>query len=177
MATTLQQTETLPAEYPDTPSGLSPAAAALDPEMIWQRIESYIAHRWTERDLVWTVEGPGDWQPPLTPATIATTEVWQGDAWQTVTLSPSALGGYALPACGPYRFVGTVGDGDVPAVVNEAFKRLAEYMAAKRGKPGTTSERVTTGSVTVEQSRSASWVAQAMQNSGAADLLRRYRRA
>lgn len=177
MAVTIKQAEAAPEAYPDAPDGLSTAAAALDADMIWQRIESYIAHRWTERDVVWTVEGPGDWQPPLAPATIATTEIWQGDAWQTVTLSPSALGGYALPGCGPYRFSGTAGDGDVPAAVNEAFKRLAEYMAAKKGKPGATHDRITAGTVTIEQSRSASWMAQALQNSGAADLLRNYRRA
>jgi hypothetical protein len=177
MSTTTKQTEGAPAAYPATPSGLSAAAEALDPAMIWQRLESYVAHRWTARDVVWTVEGPSDWQPPLTPATIATVEIWQADAWESVTLSPSALGGYVLPGCGPYRFTGTVGDGTVPAAVNEAFRRLAEYMAAKKGKPGATSERVTAGSVTVEQSRAASWMAKALQNSGAADLLRTYRRA
>ena len=46
-------------------SALSTAAAALDADMIWQRIEAYIAHRWTERDVTWIVEGPGEWHPPL----------------------------------------------------------------------------------------------------------------
>ena len=67
--------------------------------------------------------------------------------------------------------------GTVPAAVDEAFRRLAEYMAAaKRGSPGTTRERVTAGSVTVDKSRSASWAAAAMANSGAGDLLRNFRR-
>jgi hypothetical protein len=174
--TTIKQDESAPSAYPDAPSGLSTAAAALDADMIWQRIESYVAHRWTSRAIVWTVEGCGEWVPPLTAATITTTEIWRGDEWQEITLRPSPLGGYVLTG-GTYRFTGTVGSGTVPAAVNEAFRRLAEYMAAKPGAPGTSRERVTAGSVTVDKSRSASWAAQAISNSGAGDLLRTFRRA
>lgn len=177
MAVTIRQTEAAPAAYPAAPSGLSTAAAALDAGMIWQRIESYVAHRWSERNVTWIVEGCGEWHPPLTPATIATVETWRADAWEAVTLSPSPVGGYVLPG-GSYRFKGTVGAGTVPAAVNEAFRRLAEYLAAtSKGTPGTSRERVTAGSVTVDKSRSESWAAQAMANSGAGDLLRNLRRA
>lgn len=177
MAETIRQTEGVADEYPAAPSGLSTAAAALDPNMIWQRIEGYTAHRYSGRSIEWIAEGCGEWHPPLAPATITTVEVWRADAWEALTLSPSPLGGYCLPG-GMYRFSGTVGDdSDVPAAVQEAFRRLAEYMAAsKKGSPGTTRERVTAGSVTVDKSRSASWAAQAMANSGAGDLLRNYRR-
>ncbi|MBZ9710540.1 hypothetical protein LB543_27975 [Mesorhizobium sp. ESP7-2] len=175
-ATTIKQTESVPEAYPVRPDGLSAAAAAIDPDVIWQRIEAYVAYRWSERDVEWIVEGCGDWSPPLAPATIATVEIWQGDAWETVTLSPSAVGGYCLRG-GTYRFAGTVG-GDVPAAVLEAFRRLAEYMAADTGNPGATSERIEIPGVqTTEISRSAPWMARAMQNSGAGDLLRAYRRA
>jgi hypothetical protein len=176
MTTTLRQSEAIPESYPDTPDGLSTAAAALDANFIWQRLEAYIAWRWTARAVTWTVEGCGEWQPPLTPATITTVEIWQADDWQTVTLSPSPMGGYVLPG-GTYRFTATVGGGDVPAGVSEAFKRLAEYMAGKAGKPGTTLETVSAGSVSLTHRRSPSWMAAALQNSGAADLLRPYRRA
>jgi hypothetical protein len=176
MAITIKQTEGVPESYPDAPDGLSTAAAALDADMLWQRIEAYIAHRWSARDVTWIVEGPGEWVPPLAPTTIATVEIWDGTDWDDCTPDASPLGGYVLTGCGPYRFTGTVGDGDIPAAVSEAFRRLAEYFAAKSSKPGTTSERVTAGSVTVEHSRSASWMAAAMQNSGAADLLRNFRR-
>jgi hypothetical protein len=174
MAVTIGQTEAAPAAYPATPTGLSTAAAALDANMIWQRIESYVAHRWSERDVTWIVEGCGEWFPPLAPAVIVTVEIWRADAWETVTLSPSPIGGYVLPG-GSYRFIGIVGDDDaeIPAAVLEAFQRLAEYMAATaKGTPGTSRERVTAGSVTVDKSRSESWAAQAMANSGAGDLLR-----
>lgn len=177
MATTLQQTEAIAGSYPAAPSGLSTAAAALSVPMIWQRIETYIAHRWTARNVTWVVEGPGEWHAPLTPATISTVEIWTDGAWATATLDASPLGGYVLPGCGPYRFTASVGSGTVPAVVNEAFRRLAEYMAAKAGKAGASSESVAAGSITVSHRRSASWMAEAIANSGAADLLRPYRRA
>lgn len=180
-ATTIKQTESTPTSYPTTPAGLTAAAEALAPEMIWQRIEAYIAYRFTERAVTWVVEGCGEWHPPLTPATIDTVEIWQADAWEAVTLSPSPLGGYFLPG-GTYRFTGTVGATDSPAtapeIVEEAFRRLAEYLAATlKGTPGLTAERVTAGSVTVEKSRSATWAGEAMSNSGAGDLLRSFRRA
>jgi hypothetical protein len=177
MATTIKQTEAEPTTYPDAPEGLSASASALAPAVMWKRIESYVAHRWTTRDVEWVVEGPGEWHPPLAPATIATVEAWSGAGeWEDCTPNASPLGGYWLSATGPFRFTGTVGPADVPATINEAFKRLAEYMAAKPGKPGATSERISAGSIDLRVDRSESWMAGAMANSGAGDLLRPYRR-
>jgi hypothetical protein len=171
MAVTIKQTEGAPSSYPV----LSPPIELND--IAWQRVEEWIAHRFTARGVTWIVEGPGEWTPPLTPATITTIEIWTGGAWEVITPDASPLGGYWLPGCGPYRFTGTVGGGLIPANVWEAVKRLAAYLNAQPGKPGARSESVTAGSVSVSSSRSASWMAQAMQNSGAADLLRSYRRA
>lgn len=180
MATTLKQQESAPDAYPDigSPSPLSSAAAALDPEIIWRRIESYIAHRWNEREVIWTVEGPGEWVPPLTPASVETIEVWsRANEWEPVPLDPSPFGGFYLPASGPYRFLALVGTDDPPPPsVVRAFVLLAEYMAAK-GKPGVTTDRITVGSVGLSTHRSEAWRAKAMENSGAGDLLRPYRRA
>ncbi|MEP0322868.1 hypothetical protein, partial [Bauldia litoralis] len=108
-ATTIRQSEALPEAYPDAPESLSTAAAAIA-DTVWQRIESYVAHRWTPRNVMWIVEGPGEWAPPLTPATFIDESVWQDDAWAAVALSPSPLGGFVLPGCGPYRIDTTVGD-------------------------------------------------------------------
>lgn len=180
MTATIKQTEAISEAYPDKPSGLSTGAAALDSDMIWQRLESYVAYRWSERDVEWIAEGPGHWEPPLAPATVTMAEVWRDDAWEELTLPASPLGGFRLCGEGPYRFTATVGDddADVPAAVLEAFRRLAEYMAADTGNPGATSERIEIPGVqTTEISRSAPWMARAMQNSGAGDLLRPYRRA
>ena len=176
MAETLKQDEAVPASYPATPTGLSTAAAAINASVIWSRIEAHISTRWTSRAVVWTVEGPGEWVPLLTPATIASIDKWTGTAWETNAPDASPLGGYQL-ACETYRFTGTAGSGTVPEAVKEAFRRLAEYMAAETGTAGATSEKQDVGPITVEQSRNAAWMARAMINSGAADLLRPYRRA
>jgi len=178
LATTIRQTEAAPDAYPDPPDGLSTAAGALEEGMIWQRIEAYTAWRWCEREVTWIVDGCGAWCAPLAPVAISSVEVWQGDAWEAYTPSPSPLGGYYLPG-GTYRIVGAVGDddGDVPAAVLEAFRRLAEYMAAEASEAGVTSSRVEIPDVsTKEVTRSPAWMARAMVNSGAGDLLRPYRR-
>ena len=176
MAVTIRQTESAPDTYPDAPEGLSTEAAAIDPALIWQRIESYVAWRGTSRDVEWIVEGEGQWLPPLKPATIATTEGWSDDAWQAVELRPTALGGYCLPSCGPYRIAGTVGDddADVPALITEAFRRLAEYLAAVSDNPGIRSESMPDIWQGEYDNRAR---ARALQDSGAADLLRTFRRA
>ncbi len=181
MAVTIKQTETTPEAYPDAPEGLSAAATAILPA-VWRRLEVYTAYRTTVRDVTWVVEGCGEWVPPLTPTSIASVEVWQADAWQAAEPPPSPLGGYTLPGPGPYRFTGTAGDdeADVPADILEAVRRLAEYMAAKvdldHAGARSVSESIE-GIGTFSMERSPAWMAQALVNSGAADLLRRYRRA
>jgi hypothetical protein len=179
MAVTIRQTESMPAAYPDPPEVMTAAALALDLDLIWQRIEAYIAHRWAERDVVFIAEGPGEWEPPLFPVTITTAEVWRGEAWHELTLPESPMGGYLLAGHGPYRFTGTAGDdeADVPAVVMEAFKRLAEYSAQSKGKAGARHERIGAGSISLSHTRHEAWLGRAMMNSGAGDLLRPYRRA
>jgi hypothetical protein len=178
MATTLKQIEASPASYPDAPVGLSAAAAALDADMIWQRIESYIAHRWTDREVIWTVEGSGDWSASLTPATVTAVEIWQDNTWAATTPDASFLGGFDLPSEGPYRITADVGSGTPPAGVLEAFRRLAEYMADATGGPsGAASQNTSIGPITTSYDRNPAWLAKAMQLSGAGDLLRPYRRA
>lgn len=174
----LKRTEAIPGAYPATPTGLSTAAAALDSDMIWARIEAYIAYRWTARAVVWTIGGPGEWTPDLTPATVSATEVWQNDAWAAETLTAGPLGGYVLAGEGPYRLTASVGSGTVPAAVDEAFKRLAEYMADGADTPaGSSAYAITSPVADVTITRSPAWLARAMANSGAGDLLRNYRRA
>lgn len=186
MSTTIKQVESPPEAYPEIGSPpfvtLSAAASELDPAMLWARIESHIAHRFTPRDVVWIVEGPGEWTPPLTPAAVDTIEVWRGESWvETLDVAGSPCGGFTLPGDGPYRVTATVGDGspfpEVPAIVWEAFRRLAEYAAQRAGKAGARSESVSAGTVTLSHSRHEAWLGRAMQNSGAADLLRTFRRA
>lgn len=175
MAETLKQTEAAPASYPHIP-GLLDAAALLE-STAWQRIEVYTAHRFTERSVTWIVKGPGAWVPPLTPATGLAAEVWQDGAWKAATPAATPLGGYDLACDGPYRVTATVGDGPVPAAVAEAVRRLAEYLASPADDPGTTRVELREGELHKSLDRAATWQARAMQYSGAADLLRPYRRA
>lgn len=151
---------------------------------IWQRIEAYTIHRCTVRNVVWTVEGPGDWVPPLTPATVASVEIWHGNSWEVAFPSASPYGGFTLACEGTYRFTGTAGGGDVPAAMMQAAVRLSNYLLAgvDLTKPDLWATSVSnkaggeSGGETTFQ-RPATWIAKALQNSGAADLLRPYRRA
>jgi hypothetical protein len=183
MAVTLRQDEAVPAAYP-TVSGLSDAADALDKDALWQRIESHCAHRWTSREVIWTIDGTGDWKAPLAPAVVDTVEVWQGGAWTSLTAEPSPWGLW-FSHDGPWRVTATVGASvNCPAAVLEAFRRLAEYSAEigsdgmMGGHTSHASHSVNIGGDLSEDfSRAQNWAARALQLSGAADLLRPYRRA
>lgn len=170
MAETLQQNEALPASYPavepiartDGPNEPHP-----DPSIVWQRIEAWATTRWTPRAVVWIVEGPGEWVPPLDPATVTATEMWEASAWVSATPDPSPAGGYDL-ADGVYRVTATVGGGALPEGVAEAFRRLSEFMR------GIGAAYMNEAAYTNGLARN--WTARAVELSGAADLLRPYRR-
>ena len=177
MIEVLKREEAQPAAYPTVPEGLSTAAAALDSDMIWQRIETYVAHRWTTRDITYVIEGSGYWRPDLKPFSIGTKKEWQNNAWVPVTLNTGPMGGLELLG-ELYQFTGTAGaSATVPAAVNEAYRRLAEYLTSEDHRPGASRFSVDiAGGLSVAYDRSPTWVARAMQYSGAADLLRPYRR-
>lgn len=183
MAETITQSEAIPAAYPDAPSGLSAKAAALDASVIWARIESYTAHRFTTREVTWLVEGEGDWTAPLTPASVTSADKWNGTEWEPCVLVVGPYG-YSLASVGPYRITADVGGGTMPEPFLEAFRRLAEYVAPGHpdgilaGRPGTSSHSAKIGdNIQESYERNPAWMAKAMQYSGAADLLRPYRRA
>jgi len=175
MAETLKQIEAIPATYPTvTPfnrEGYTDADVVPDADQIWQRIEAYTAHRYTSRQVIWTVEGEGDWTPPLTPATITDAKKWESGAWVAVTL-PDGPYGLCLPSDGPYRITATVGGGTVPAAVSEAFKRLHEYTRGINDSFKNETALLGDGGGAVVRN----WTGKAMELSGAGDLLRNYRR-
>ena len=182
LATTVLQNEDAPATWPAAPAGLSDEAAAIDPAVIWQRLECWVAYRWTPRAVTWVIDGPGAWSAPLSPATVSASYRWNGDAWEDYTL-PAGPFGHDLPM-GQFKVVATVGGGDVPEPVAEAYRRLAEYSAeiGERGMlkdaPGASSYSADIGGSLQESfTRPSAWAARALQYSGAADLLRPYRRA
>ena len=184
MAATIKEDEAAPASYPGISyAGFSTEATAIGPGLIWERIEAYTRRRFSTRVVTWIVEGCGEWAPPLAPATVSTTEVWENDAWAAFTPTPGPLGGYRFDGRGPYRITANVGGGTVPAAVQEAFQRLAEYFAdaresaSTRGTAGVVKADVTIGQLSEMTTRSPAWAAKAMELSGAGDLLRPYRRA
>lgn len=183
MAETLKQVEAVPASWPAVPDGLSDGAAAVDPAAIWTRLEGWCAHRWSAREVVWTVQaGAGDaWAPPLAPVASLTGERWAGEAWAPSTGILRGPMGFHIPANGTWRLTGQVGEGPPPAAALEAYRRFAEYLAGAReltDEPGASSSRASLGgSLEFEIDRNPAWKAKALAWSGAADLLRPYRRA
>lgn len=178
MAETLKREEDTAHYYPDAPSGLSDKARALNLDALWMRVEAHIAWRWTPRDVVWTVQGPGQWAPCLAPCDLTGVELWEGAAWVEAFPAASPLGGYDLGANAIYRITGTVGDNlDPPEDAIEAVARLAEYLAQADEIPrGATKAEATFGELSKSVERSQAWMARALDLSGASDLLRRYRR-
>lgn len=146
-------------------------------KVAWQRVESHIARRFAERTVTWLLESAGgEWAPPLQPVQSLTAKRWDGSGYDTVTLA-SAPGGYRVLA-GRYEITAQVGDGPVPAAVAEAVKRLAEYYATHSGLPaGLRTYSAQAGQLSERPSGDANAAGKALQYSGAADLLRRYRRA
>lgn len=178
MADLLKEAEATPATYPNSPPGLSFAAQEINPEIMWERIEAYTRTRYTAREVIWTVEGREDehWTPPLSPVASHTAEKWESGAWVPVTLSDGPVG-LCLPSDGVFRVTSQVGGGNVPAVVSEAFRRLVEYMADDTDRAGVSSYSVNMGGAIQESyTRNAAHAARALQNSGAADMLRPFRR-
>jgi hypothetical protein len=85
-ATLIKEIEGAPTNLLAWPGAWAPADNLDAERAAWARIEAYTAVRYTSRTIVWVVEGPGDWEPPLRPATITTTERWTGSAFETSPL-------------------------------------------------------------------------------------------
>jgi len=168
----IAQFENPPEAYPEIP-GLTGDELAT----AWQRIEHYTAYRFSPRTVTWLLEScGGEWIAPLRTVSSITARRWTGDGYQSVTLAP-APGGWKVPA-GRYEIEATVGAGPVPAAVASAVKRLAEYMAEESLLPaGLRSYSANVGQLSETVSGDPARAARALQNSGAADLLRPYRRA
>ena len=149
--------------------GSAPEDIPIMEAAVWRRIEAFIGRRWTPRPITFTVEGPGPWIPPVAPFAIDTAERWDAASrmWIVATAEPAPLG-FDLSA-DVWRLSGTAGDGAfMPAEVAEAAMRLFEYsrgIAENHWHEGALVEGV-----------AYKWTARALELSGAADLLRPYRR-
>lgn len=165
----LQQTESLPAAYPAVEGFTGDALA-----VAWMRVEQYTKVRFTEREVTWIVQGDTDsvWYPPIGPVVSITGVIM--DSGLAFTLTPCGPG-YYLPN-GVVKLTATVGAGPVPPIVTMAVRRLASYYAAEVSAPaGVKSYSLSVGDMSESMSTTPDRLARALQDSGAADLLRGYR--
>lgn len=205
MAELMREIEAVPEEWPAVPADhlIQIADAAGQPVegdlgWVWQRVEAYCRERWTPRQVVWLVQGGGDWTPPLSPVRVEMMESWAGD-WMPHAGKRSPWGALVLSGKA-HRITAIVGESNpAPPVVVKAVARLANYLMQQvdardpdlwatkmRWIVTPPDEAVTVGegaaSITrgqkTEESyeRASDYIAKALQYSGAADLLRSYRR-
>ena len=162
-----RQDEGPPSTYPGI-DGIEPDKAVI----AWQRIEHYIAYRYSPRAVVWSVQANGcEWIAPLAPVVSLTA---QTDEIAAHIPDAGQRGGWMLPE-GLVTVSATVGGGPAPEAVLEAVRRYASYIASIDKIPvGVT--RVDSGELSLSYRAERIDPARALQNSGAADLLRPYRR-
>jgi len=147
--------------YPDAPN---------DDPVIWDRLEAFCNFRWSETVMEFVVNPPCEiqWQPPYEPFTV---DLVNGEA-----ATPDDFGAVTLREKSKVR--ATIGGATPSATVLKAYERLADYMAATDDAPGGTSRySVTIGDLSESWSRHPDYMARAIHNSGAADLLRKFKKA
>lgn len=163
-------------EFLSQDESAGPVPEGVDP-VAWARIEAWVARRWTPRTVVWVVKGPGVFRPPLGPVPELVADIWTPEGYEPAMFDNEPEGPVLRAAT--YRITATVGAGPVPAEALEAAARLSAYLSegAGVGIPGASSYGVNLGQIGENFRRNPAWMARAMEWSGAADLLRPYRRA
>jgi len=149
--------------YPAAPADVSGSV----PAVIWAKLESYTATRWTTSVVEFEVAAPCpvDWRPPYRPYVIDTVD---GEVAVVNKYGEVRLTDRAIVQC-------TIGGQEVTPEIEEAYRRLAAYYASEdlRG--------YSRYSVNIDGSLQESWSRRrdstALSNSGAADLLTKYRKA
>ncbi|MEM6438548.1 MAG: hypothetical protein AAF763_02460 [Pseudomonadota bacterium] len=154
--------------------GRDPNDPAVEMAAVWRRIEAWVSWRGPARSAAFTLEGPGEWRPPLHPFALLQAFRWDATSriWMETTL-PAAPLGYELDD-GRWLVTGTAGNDDapVPAEIYEAAQRLEEYMRgiANKNKDSFAYTEL------YQSRRAARYAARALELSGAADLLRPWRK-
>jgi len=147
--------------YPDAPN---------DDPVIWDRLEAFCNFRWSETVMEFVVNPPCEiqWQPPYEPFTV---DLVDGEA-----ATPDEFGAVTVSKRSVIRC--TIGGAEPSATVLAAYARLDAYMAATDDAPGGVSRySVSIGDISESWSRRADHMGRAIHNSGAADLLRKFRKA
>ena len=153
--------------YPAAPAG---APAGIANEVVWDRLEAFCNFRWSETVMEFVVNPPCEieWQPPYVPFVIDTVA---GEA-----ASPDDFGAVTLSEKSKVR--ATIGGVTPSETVNAAYLRLAEYMAAEDDAPGGVSRySIDVGDIAESWSCKPDHMGKAIHNSGAADLLRKFKKA
>ena len=147
--------------YPPAPSGVTGTV----PEVIWSKLENYCACRWSTAEIEFVVcpHGVLAWRPPYYPYTIDTVN---GDPAEVNEFGEVTLSERSIVVC-------TIGGQAVTAGVEEAYKRFADYYAAEPMN-GVSRYSIDVGDISESWSRRRDWGA--LGNSGAAELLRKYRK-
>lgn len=138
------------------------------PEVIWGKLESYVACRWSTSLVEFFVDAPcsSDWRPPYFPYVI-----------ETVDGQPASVNEYGevnIPA-GRHVISCTIGGQPVTPGIEDAYRRLAAYMASE-DRNGYSRYSVSLGGE-IQESWSRIKNSNALGNSGAAELLTKYRKA
>lgn len=192
-----------PSAYPEVPrSALLMDDATGIPDWIWERIEAYCNWRWTPREAQIEIDGSGWISLPVRPLRVTKLEYFDEmvsyrsseTSWTEFTPASAARqrGGKIYSPFSHCRITGIVGENNpAPPAVIQAAVRLHAYLGhTPESFPMWATGRTHTAENTTESEgssstsnrnesfqRPANYIAKAMQNSGAADLLRPYRRA
>lgn len=150
--------------YPDAPADVDGSI----PAAIWGKLESYVATRWSTAVVAFEVNCPCavDWRPPYNPYVI---DLVDGEA-----ATVNQFGEVHLTA-GRHIVQCTIGGLDVTPGIEEAYRRMAAYYASEDMR-GYSRYSVSIGG-DISESWSRRRDATALSNSGAADLLTKYRKA
>jgi hypothetical protein len=157
--------------YPPAPDGLSDDAAAIDAAVIWDRLEAFTNFRWSETvvEIVVNPDHEIQWKPPYAPFVV--------DLVNGEPANPDQFGAVTIRNRAIVR--ATIG-GAVPSeTVKTAYRRLSEYFAV-RGRVPAGAQRYSVnigGDISESISQRSDHMARAMHNSGAADLLRKFKKA
>lgn len=147
-----------------------PALGVANEAAVWARFETWCrGFRWGQREIVWIVDNPGAFHPPVQPAALTKSELWDGAAW-VETAGESWPRGVCY-TLGTWRLTYNVGAPTARPEVVEAATRYADYVAQVKAEAAAVSVR--DGDFSVQRSENA--MARALELSGAADLLRAYR--